>query len=114
MKLPWCKKYSVCSECKVHFEPAASSEDFANLCPTHRKPAVEQLKRTRAVVAWASKNWERLEPQMLEDTRQQTVKNAAFSAAMQVEMGSLAAQQQGLSRGLGSGLAGLGLGRPST
>ena len=60
----WHKKYSICGECQVHFEP--TSDHFSNLCLTHRKPKLELLARQERVIAWAKANWKKLELQMIE------------------------------------------------
>ena len=66
----WKPKYSVCEECKVHFEPATfepateSESEWGHLCPTHRKPIMERDLKRRAVMTWARLNWERLAEMM--------------------------------------------------
>ena len=87
----FCKNYSVCSECKVHFEPVTGYEArWGNLCSVHRKPVREHEQRYETVIQWARVNWEKLEPQMQEE-----VKNSAgiFSAAMQAQFNTMAAAQ---------------------
>jgi hypothetical protein len=65
-----CPPHSICKECKVHFEPAGPYEHgwntvkWADLCPTHRKPAMERDSKRDRVIAWAGENWERLFEQM--------------------------------------------------
>ena len=72
--MSWFKKrYSVCSECQVHFEPATGmdAERWPDLCPTHRKPVKERDLRKDSVLAWALQNWEKLEPQCKEECSKQ-------------------------------------------
>ena len=75
----FCKKFSVCQQCKVHFEPAPT-ERHAELCPEHRKPVVEREDRISLVVNWAKLNWEKLEPQAIEDYNKSHI---ASKAALQ-------------------------------
>lgn len=63
----FCKKYSVCDECRVHFEPYRDIEDYQHLCPEHRKPWLDKATRMKFVVSWATTNWERLEKQAREE-----------------------------------------------
>ena len=66
----FCKKYSVCDECRVHFEPTLPSSGewkWRHLCPVHRKPVMGLDRRRDMVVEWASRNWHSLETQMQED-----------------------------------------------
>lgn len=74
--MKWFKpKYSVCSECQVHFEPATGNETrWGRWCPTHRKPIIEKDLRRDAVLAWAGANWEKLEP-MYKQEREQMGEN---------------------------------------
>ena len=97
----WCKpKYSVCDECKVHFEPATGYDrQWGNLCPTHRKPVIEIYHRKQAVMLWAGKNWERLEP---EAQKELAVDHAANMALQQSALKQMAQGQQGNVYGLGS------------
>ena len=98
------KKYSVCSECQVHFEPATGvdAEGWPHLCPTHRKPVKERDLRKSAVVSWARQNWEKLEPQYLEDHKasQETLaswekmQNEAHSSLYSVLVEQAAYQQR--------------------
>ena len=70
----FCKKYNVCSECKVHFEPITGYEaKWGNLCATHRGPVMALAARRQAVIDWAGSRWEKLEPQMLEETQKERV-----------------------------------------
>lgn len=57
----FCKPYSVCGNCGVHFEPIKG--DWNHLCSICRKPHVERQARIDRVVAWARHNWEKLEEQ---------------------------------------------------
>ena len=64
----WKPKYSVCEECKVHFEPASNEEsEWGHLCPTHRKPVMERDRKRYAVMAWARCNIDRLAKMMDEE-----------------------------------------------
>jgi len=57
----WKSKYSVCSECGVHFEPVIGLESrWENLCAAHLKAARERDEKKDAVVAWALSNMERV------------------------------------------------------
>lgn len=76
----FCKKYSVCKECKVHFDPAPS-ERHAELCPAHRKPVVELEDRILLVVEWAKRNWEKLEPDALKEEAERRKNIATYCAA---------------------------------
>ena len=61
----WEPKYTVCSECQVHFEPVTSYDArWGHLCATHRKRVKERDEKQDAVVVWANTNWERLAPMM--------------------------------------------------
>ncbi len=68
----WCKKYSICSECQVHFEPITG--DYADRCMVHRKPLLDLAARKAGVMRWASQNWEELESRA-------TIESAAIQAA---------------------------------
>ena len=96
------QEYSVCIECKVHFEPATEMEAirWPYLCPTHRKLVMERELRIDKVVRWARENWEKIEPVALEEER---LNQARFSQAI----GDLAERQRlAANRGLqGGGLA---------
>lgn len=73
--MKWFKpKYSVCSECGVHFEPVTGYESrWGNLCSIHRKSVKERDEKKDAVLYWASVNWERLAKIMEEErTKQQS------------------------------------------
>lgn len=73
------KKYSVCQQCKVHFDPAPT-ERHAELCPVHRKPVVELEDRIMRVMEWAKAHWEELEPKALEEYNK---RNQMSQAALQ-------------------------------
>ena len=64
-------KYTVCQQCKVHFEPYSNLSLFNYLCPTCRKPVEETYNRKKAVINWAESNWEKLEPKYLKDKKKQ-------------------------------------------
>ena len=66
----FCKRYSVCAQCKVHFEPAPQAR-HSELCTEHRKPVIEKEDRILRVLEWAKLNWEKLEPQALEAQKAQ-------------------------------------------
>ena len=97
----FCKKYSACQQCKVHFEPAQPHERHPELCPEHRKPVVELEDRILRVMAWAKANWEKLEPQALEEDRK-------MHAAMQASFSQMANNMAGA----GLGNAGAAAGNP--
>ena len=84
------KPYSVCAECKVHFEPAPTSR-HAELCPQHRKPVVEREDRIAIVVDWAKQHWESLEPQALQASQaaMQNMYNASMQSPIKSGIGSL-------------------------
>lgn len=95
------KRYSVCRECGVHFEPASKGErdaGFGDLCLTHRRPWIERAQRREEVLVWAGANWEKLEKQMEE---QQAAEVAAMSEyatyARQLAMNMQFGQQSGNS-----------------
>lgn len=98
----WKPKYSVCEECKVHFEPATEAEsEWGHLCPLHRKPVMERDRKRYAVMRWARLNWERLAKMMEEEI---AAERAAWIARNQSAYEQMAkAQMQG-----GSALGGLG------
>jgi hypothetical protein len=90
----WFKpKHSVCSECKVHFEPA-TGEDllWPNLCESHRKPKRDLHMRKLRVQSWAACNWEKLEAQVLEEEKARV---AAFNANLQSTFQSAGCGSQG-------------------
>ncbi len=63
--------YRVCQQCGVHFEPRSrDNEEWRFYCQTHAEPIRIQYMR-REAVAWAHQNWERLEPQMKEEMKEQ-------------------------------------------
>lgn len=67
VRVSWfCKKYRICAQCRVHFEPDMVLR-HPELCPEHRKPVVELELRKELVARWAAANWEKLEPQAKED-----------------------------------------------
>lgn len=86
--MKWFKRYSVCTECHVHFEPVTGL--FADLCYTHRKPELELHARKQAVILWATSRWEQLEDQM---KMEKAADRAAWQAANQDLLKSMAAQQ---------------------
>lgn len=59
------KKFSICSECGVHFEPVVGYEErWGHLCQAHRKEVRKRDEKRDCVMAWASANWENLAKQM--------------------------------------------------
>jgi|SRR3990167_4262556 len=74
------KRYSVCAQCRVHFEPEPSYLRHAELCPAHRKPVIELEDRIERVMVWAKANWEKLEPDVLAEY---TKNKAAIQEALQ-------------------------------
>lgn len=86
----WEQKFSVCSECGVHFEPVTGYEArWGNLCSTHRKPVKERDLKMDRVISWASRNVERVAKIMDDETADQaaTIKN------MMLNFGQRAAAQ---------------------
>ena len=84
----WFKpKYSICSECKVHFEPDNCDKRFAHLCITHRKPVMERELRKDAVMYWAAQNWEKLEEPAKENEKKQSYAYANSGLAGLAELG---------------------------
>ena len=91
----WFKpKYSVCDECRVLFEPDSFGKDFPGLCRVHREKPMEHARRKRAVVEWATANWERLEEQAKKESE---VNVAAFSPNYEYQRAMMASQQQYLA-----------------
>lgn len=92
----WCKKYSVCSECKVHFEPAPNHEaKWGHLCPTHRKPVIERDRRIAAVMEWAQANWEKLEPEALKAAAEAKENFSEYRMAMAIQQSMAAGHPHG-------------------
>src|SRR3990167_5895829 len=85
----FCKKYSVCEKCEVHFEPATQSR-HAELCPEHRLPVMELEDRILRVTDWAKKHWEKLELQMLKEEEEMA---SLYTKNMQNHFNMMAAQQ---------------------
>lgn len=88
----WFKqKYSVCSECGVHFEPVTGYEArWGTLCATHRKPIMERDQQKDAVMTWADSNWKRLYKIMEAETANE---RQAYNQLMQSYLANMAAQQ---------------------
>lgn len=62
------KKFSICSECGVHFEPVVGYEErWGHLCQAHRKEVRRRDEKRDCVMVWASANWEKLAKQMDEE-----------------------------------------------
>ena len=77
------KSYSVCQQCKVHFEPHKGRHP--ELCATHRDPVIHKEDRIARVMEWAERNWEKLEPEARKEAaelakRFQDTQNAQLSA----------------------------------
>ena len=83
----FCKKYTACQQCRVHFEPAPPHERHPELCPEHRKPVVEREDRILRVMEWAKANWEKLEPQALEEAHKTNAALQAMYSQMANQMG---------------------------
>ena len=64
----WFKRYAVCKECGVYFEPMKGITIRRDLCFTHRQQVMERDYRKETVMKWAEANWERLE-EMCEQER---------------------------------------------
>lgn len=96
----FCKPYSVCATCKVHFEPAPT-ERHAELCPEHRKPVVELEDRILRVTDWAKRNWEKLEPQVLKEEAKRTAASNAALQKLYRQMQPVGSQQGAVYSGLG-------------
>jgi len=65
-----CRPYSICKECRVHFEPAVGVDSqWGDLCLTHRKPLIDAVRREANILQWARQNLDKLEPMMLEETQ---------------------------------------------
>lgn len=63
-------KYSVCRECGTFFKPVGPElSRWADLCAYHRKPAMERDAKRDYVIAWATRNWERLAEQAEKDIK---------------------------------------------
>ena len=101
----WFKKYSVCSECKVHFEPDNCENRFAHLCISHRKPAMELARRKDAVMAWAASNWEKLEAQYKEDDK---INTGILSATLQNAYASSSPRETATSLSYGDPVGNIG------
>lgn len=59
-----------CDKCGLCYYPpyVGYDKDYANLCPEHRKPFVDEACRKHAVVQWATDNWKSLEKQCKRET----------------------------------------------
>ncbi len=72
----WFKpKHSVCEICGAHYDP--TNQIFGEYCYTHRQPKLDQYQRQQDVVAWAGRNWERLEKQYLNEEQERLEKMRA-------------------------------------
>ena len=64
----WKKKYSVCRECGVHFEPVTGTDArWGYLCATHRAPVRKLDLERDAVMAWTLNNLPKVKKMMDED-----------------------------------------------
>ena len=64
----WKKKYSVCRECGVHFEPVTGTDArWGYLCATHRAPLKKYDLEHDAVMAWAKDNMSKVKKLMDEE-----------------------------------------------
>jgi len=67
------RKVRVCAECRCYFEPLDGIDSrWSYLCETHAKPVRERFLRQDAVVEWAKRNWEKLEPELQKEREAQT------------------------------------------
>ena len=65
----WKKKYSVCRECGVHFEPVTGTDArWGYLCATHRAPVRKLDLERDAVMAWTLNNLPKVKKMMDEET----------------------------------------------
>lgn len=89
------KRYSVCSECGVHFEPVTGYEaHWGNLCAIHRKPVKEKDERKDRIIAWALSNLDSVEKLMNEEKKKHDeMRNKAFNQAMQSNLSQMANYQ---------------------
>ena len=118
--MKWFKpKYSVCKECGVHFDPVTGYEleaAWGHLCSVHRKPVMERDLRKRAIIEWASSNWERLEEMYKKEMKETEGSMASYTASQQTGLEAMAKQQQaqglgGLAQAAAFGLGGFLTGR---
>ena len=91
------KRYSVCEQCRVHFEPYDGPG--SRLCENHRAEWLAMEVRRCAVISWATTNWEKLEPQANADI---AAASAHYSECLQAHYANVAQAQQGSLAGLGS------------
>ena len=83
----FCKPYSVCTYCRVHFEPHNDGQPFTEYCGTHRQPHLDKWRRYETVMAYAKAHWEELEPAAIAERD----KNNQMTQSM---LASLASMQQ--------------------
>jgi len=95
VNLFFCKRYSVCTECGVHFETVTGYEArWGHLCAVHRKPVMQKDEKRDKVIAWATSHWERLVEQV---EKEEAAIRAAYNST------SLSAQQNAYNVGFGQG-----------
>ena len=92
-----------CAECGVYFSPHTLT-GFTDYCLEHAKSRYERAARIQVVTDWAKRNWEKLEPQALEELKKSQVDS---SANLQ---NAMAAQQRYVSD-MGQNFAGGIMGR---
>lgn len=63
--------HSVCERCGNVFDPNGVEKRWADMCYSCRVPAMEKDRRKDVVISWAIANWEKLEPQALEENEAQ-------------------------------------------
>ena len=74
--MKWFIKQKGCAECGVLFEePKDHDPNYRNYCSVHRKPLLDLANRKRRVEYWAGTVWERLEPMMIKEQKEQTDQN---------------------------------------
>ena len=95
------KRFSVCEQCRVHFDPYDGPG--SRLCENHRAEWLAMEVRRCAVIAWATANWEKLEQQVNEE-------RAAFAGqraqSMQEHYANLGRAQNSPLSGLGTTISG--------
>ena len=104
--MKWFKpKYTVCEQCQVHFEPVEGT--YNNYCQEHRQPKLDLLDRRKRVVAWAERNWERLEEQYKKEEEERLKLFQPSQGILRQAANSYGSQlQAGLYQNMGSGVLG--------
>lgn len=93
--------HTTCKTCGNVFDPIGIEKRWADLCYQCRKPVMERDRRKDVVISWAITNWEKLEPQALEENKAQT---EAYSSALNAFSKNQESNNQLTSSGL-SGMA---------